>query len=219
MSTRRRRTDPRRPHRAVPRAGLLPRLLGRRRLATCRGCSKATTSSTARAARWKKTPASSSSSPTSCSAGPTTTARCTCSNTSAAAARANAGCTPSAASASAGTSRRSTPPPATSQHVYREGMRRELDEEVVIDTPYTERIVGLINDDETPVGQVHLGVVHLCDVEQPARPAARGRYSRRPLPPGRRDPRRGSTSSKAGRKSPCGHCSAKPQAEFARPIV
>lgn len=53
-------------------------------------------------------------------------------------------------------------------HVYREGMRRELDEEVAIDTPYTETIAGLINDDETPVGRVHLGVVHLCDVERPA---------------------------------------------------
>jgi predicted NUDIX family phosphoesterase len=51
--------------------------------------------------------------------------------------------------------------------VYREGMRRELEEEVIINTPYTENIVGLINDDETPVGQVHLGVVHLCDVERP----------------------------------------------------
>jgi predicted NUDIX family phosphoesterase len=51
--------------------------------------------------------------------------------------------------------------------VYREGMRRELVEEVIIDTPYTEEIVGLINDDETSVGQVHLGVVHLCDVERP----------------------------------------------------
>ena len=54
-----------------------------------------------------------------------------------------------------------------SRHVYREGMRRELDEEVIIDTPYDETIVGLINDDETPVGQVHLGVVHLCDVSEP----------------------------------------------------
>jgi predicted NUDIX family phosphoesterase len=51
--------------------------------------------------------------------------------------------------------------------VYREGMRRELAEEVIIDTPYTEIIVGLINDDQTPVGRVHLGVVHLCDVERP----------------------------------------------------
>lgn len=52
-------------------------------------------------------------------------------------------------------------------HVYREGMRRELEEEVAIDTKYTEQIAGLINDDETPVGRVHLGVVHLCDVESP----------------------------------------------------
>lgn len=51
---------------------------------------------------------------------------------------------------------------------YAEGMRRELEEEIAIDTPYTEQCVGLINDDETPVGRVHLGVVHLFDVEQPA---------------------------------------------------
>lgn len=54
------------------------------------------------------------------------------------------------------------------KNVYREGMRRELEEEVAIDTPYDETIAGLINDDETPVGQVHLGVVHLCDVRRPA---------------------------------------------------
>ncbi len=53
------------------------------------------------------------------------------------------------------------------EHVYREGMRRELEEEVAIDTPLKEKVVGLINDDQTPVGQVHLGVVHLCDVERP----------------------------------------------------
>jgi predicted NUDIX family phosphoesterase len=46
-------------------------------------------------------------------------------------------------------------------------MRRELAEEVEIETPYSEQIVGLINDDDTPVGQVHLGIVHLCDVDQP----------------------------------------------------
>ncbi len=51
---------------------------------------------------------------------------------------------------------------------YEEGMRRELAEEVSIDTPYTEHCAGLINDDQTEVGKVHLGVVHVFDVERPA---------------------------------------------------
>ncbi len=50
---------------------------------------------------------------------------------------------------------------------YAAGMKRELEEEVIVDTPYTERVVGLINDDETEVGKVHLGVVHMFDVDQP----------------------------------------------------
>lgn len=50
---------------------------------------------------------------------------------------------------------------------YEEGLRRELNEEVQIDTPYVARRVGLINDDETEVGRVHLGVVHVFDVEAP----------------------------------------------------
>ena len=52
--------------------------------------------------------------------------------------------------------------------VYDEGLRRELEEEVIINTPYESQLVGLINDDETEVGRVHLGVVHLFDVETPA---------------------------------------------------
>jgi predicted NUDIX family phosphoesterase len=51
---------------------------------------------------------------------------------------------------------------------YRVGMKRELEEEVFIDTPYTDRCVGLINDDLTEVGRVHLGVVHCLDCQQPA---------------------------------------------------
>lgn len=50
---------------------------------------------------------------------------------------------------------------------YAEGMQRELQEEVVIDSTFTERCVGLINDDLTPVGQVHLGVVHVFELAQP----------------------------------------------------
>lgn len=51
--------------------------------------------------------------------------------------------------------------------VYRVGMQRELAEEVALETAYTEECVGLINDDETPVGEVHLGVVHLFDLAEP----------------------------------------------------
>ena len=51
--------------------------------------------------------------------------------------------------------------------VYRRGLERELEEEVAIDSAYQESQVGLINDDETPVGKVHLGVVHIFDLEAP----------------------------------------------------
>lgn len=53
------------------------------------------------------------------------------------------------------------------QNPYEEGMRRELDEEVAIDTTYQPTCVGMINDDETEVGRVHLGVVHVFDVAEP----------------------------------------------------
>ena len=48
---------------------------------------------------------------------------------------------------------------------YEQGMQRELDEEVQIDTKFSQQCIGLINDDETEVGKVHLGVVHVFDVE------------------------------------------------------
>ena len=50
---------------------------------------------------------------------------------------------------------------------YREGMQRELSEEVIIQTPYRDQLVGMLNDDETDVGKVHLGIVHIFDVETP----------------------------------------------------
>lgn len=50
---------------------------------------------------------------------------------------------------------------------YDAALRRELDEEVALGSPGTIRLVGLINDDATPVGAVHLGVVHLYDLERP----------------------------------------------------
>ena len=55
-----------------------------------------------------------------------------------------------------------------SQHSpYLTGMQRELDEEVRIETSFEESCVGLINDDETEVGRVHLGIVHVFQVAAP----------------------------------------------------
>ena len=51
--------------------------------------------------------------------------------------------------------------------LYRTGMLRELHEEVELRSPYSEQCVGLINDDETEVGKVHLGVVHHFRLECP----------------------------------------------------
>lgn len=51
---------------------------------------------------------------------------------------------------------------------YRRGLLRELDEEIELRGGYRETILGLINDDATPVGQVHLGIVHLLDLETAA---------------------------------------------------
>jgi predicted NUDIX family phosphoesterase len=50
---------------------------------------------------------------------------------------------------------------------YDAGMRRELAEEIAIGGGWTSRCLGLINDDSNPVGQVHLGIVHLLELERP----------------------------------------------------
>jgi predicted NUDIX family phosphoesterase len=50
---------------------------------------------------------------------------------------------------------------------YRQAMLREVNEEVRIDSGFEERCLGLINDDSTPVGQVHLGIVHVFDLAEP----------------------------------------------------
>ena len=44
---------------------------------------------------------------------------------------------------------------------------QELAEEVETATVKHERLIGFINDDSSPVGQVHLGVVHLIDLDVP----------------------------------------------------
>ncbi|MGL6095715.1 MAG: phosphoesterase [Fimbriiglobus sp.] len=51
---------------------------------------------------------------------------------------------------------------------YHTGMLRELAEEVNVGTRWTETGGGFINDDSTPVGSVHLGVVHVFELDEPA---------------------------------------------------
>jgi predicted NUDIX family phosphoesterase len=48
---------------------------------------------------------------------------------------------------------------------YQTGMMRELMEEVLIGCAWEEHFLGFINDDTTQVGSVHLGVVHLLELE------------------------------------------------------
>lgn len=55
----------------------------------------------------------------------------------------------------------------TLETAFEEGLKRELFEEVTIETRFTLTPVGLINDDETDVGRVHLGVVCLARLDEP----------------------------------------------------
>jgi predicted NUDIX family phosphoesterase len=55
----------------------------------------------------------------------------------------------------------------TGGNPYRQAMLREVAEEVFLETTYRESCLGLINDDSTPVGQVHLGIVHVFDLAEP----------------------------------------------------
>ncbi|MBA3652032.1 MAG: hypothetical protein H0W66_11280 [Chthoniobacterales bacterium] len=50
---------------------------------------------------------------------------------------------------------------AWDEQAYRAGVEREVHEEVLIETPFEDRIVALLNDDTTEVGRVHLGIVHV----------------------------------------------------------
>jgi predicted NUDIX family phosphoesterase len=57
---------------------------------------------------------------------------------------------------------------------YYDAMWREVHEEVEVDPPLDETnpetapCVGLINDDSTPVGSVHFGIVHLVSLTAPS---------------------------------------------------
>ncbi len=47
---------------------------------------------------------------------------------------------------------------------YEEALQRELHEELRMDGRFHTRPIALLNDDTNTVGQVHLGVVHLCEL-------------------------------------------------------
>lgn len=51
-------------------------------------------------------------------------------------------------------------------HAYLEGMQREIDEEISITGGHQDKCVGMINDDDSEVGKVHLGIVHLFELDQ-----------------------------------------------------
>jgi predicted NUDIX family phosphoesterase len=50
---------------------------------------------------------------------------------------------------------------------YNRVVEREVHEEIKIDTKFDDRIVALLNDDTTEVGQVHLGIVHVFELAEP----------------------------------------------------
>lgn len=48
---------------------------------------------------------------------------------------------------------------------YDAAVAREVNEELVIASPFQNRAVALLNDDSNEVGQVHLGVVHVFELD------------------------------------------------------
>jgi predicted NUDIX family phosphoesterase len=48
-----------------------------------------------------------------------------------------------------------------------DGLKREWSEEVVYDGRFEAELIGLLNDDSSPVSKVHLGVVFLVDGDSP----------------------------------------------------
>lgn len=48
---------------------------------------------------------------------------------------------------------------------YMAGVEREIEEELNINGSHTQKIVAILNDDSNEVGKVHLGVVHLFDLD------------------------------------------------------
>lgn len=53
-------------------------------------------------------------------------------------------------------------------NAYLIAVGREVSEEVVVNTTFTNRVVAILNDESNDVGRVHLGIVHCLDLKEPA---------------------------------------------------
>lgn len=51
--------------------------------------------------------------------------------------------------------------------LYDAAKEREVREEVTLEAPFRERLLGVINDDDTPVGRVHFGIAHVWELADP----------------------------------------------------
>lgn len=53
----------------------------------------------------------------------------------------------------------------TGPDAYHAAVTREIEEELDLPEEHEHRIIALLNDESNPVGQVHLGIVHLVDLK------------------------------------------------------
>ena len=51
------------------------------------------------------------------------------------------------------------------QRAYLAGVKREVDEELIVQSGYQNHIRALLNDDSNEVGQVHLGIIHVFELD------------------------------------------------------
>jgi len=56
----------------------------------------------------------------------------------------------------------------TGADTYHAAVTREIEEELELPVDHEHRIIALLNDDSNPVGQVHLGIVHLVELSSDA---------------------------------------------------
>lgn len=53
----------------------------------------------------------------------------------------------------------------TGPDAYHAAVTREIEEELILPEKHQHRVIALLNDDSNPVGSVHLGIVHLVELE------------------------------------------------------